>query len=288
MMKKRYGALLVVLFTVSGCKENRSDEVGVTTVNVSDLNDKRVIVKNIQTFENDVSGKRNLLSLMANSVDHYNLVSGTMVNTLSYQGQKSTSEYTFQINLPAYQSYICLASAVNEDSQVIFRDRKRIYFFTGKLESLNDGLKELINSKKLTVTEIAESKELFKYQNLTLEERIATLNISRVANDLFGDTAPYLLPEDIALRQMGLDYDNYQIVGNEKYFGYDTYHVEGKINNDIYRNESTFSMLVEKQTGIVLKYTRITQDSRVEMEMKSVAIDQTNEEDLYDKYLGKK
>ena len=97
------------------------------------LNGKREIDKNDKIFANNNQGKHDLLMLMANSVDHYNLISGTMLSTLSYQGQKSESKYIFQVNVPEYQSYIYLVPSKNEESQVTFRDSERIYFFVGDL-----------------------------------------------------------------------------------------------------------------------------------------------------------
>ena len=225
---------------------------------------------------------------MANSVDHYNLISGTMLSTLSYQGQKSESKYIFQVNVPEYQSYIYLVPSKNEESQVTFRDSERMYFFVGDLVSLNNNLDELINKQMMTVEDVSKDDSLFKYKDLTLEERVENMDISRVANDLFGDVAPYLLPEDIALRQIGTAYNNYEIKGEEKYLNRDTYRVEGKINDSLYNSDSTFSMLVDKQTGIVLKYTRTTKDSLVEMKMEGISIDEMNEENMYAKYLSKK
>ena len=254
-MKTKYVlVLMAMMFVISGCREEVTKEVGDTTINIAELNGKREIDKNDKIFANNNQGKHDLLMLMANSVDHYNLISGTMLSTLSYQGQKSESKYIFQVNVPEYQSYIYLVPSKNEESQVTFRDSERMYFFVGDLVSLNNNLDELINKQMMTVE----------------------------------DVAPYLLPEDIALRQIGTAYNNYEIKGEEKYLNRDTYRVEGKINDSLYNSDSTFSMLVDKQTGIVLKYTRTTKDSLVEMKMEGISIDEMNEENMYAKYLSQK
>ena len=254
-MKTKYVlVLMAMMFVISGCREEVTKEVGDTTINIAELNGKREIDKNDKIFANNNQGKHDLLMLMANSVDHYNLISGTMLSTLSYQGQKS----------------------------------ERMYFFVGDLVSLNNNLDELINKQMMTVEDVSKDDSLFKYKDLTLEERVENMDISRVANDLFGDVAPYLLPEDIALRQIGTAYNNYEIKGEEKYLNRDTYRVEGKINDSLYNSDSTFSMLVDRQTGIVLKYTRNTKDSLVEMKMEGISIDEMNEENMYAKYLSQK
>ena len=279
-MKTKYVlVLMAMMFVISGCREEVTKEVGDTTINIAELNGKREIDKNDKIFANNDQGKHDLLMLMANSVDHYNLISGTMLSTLSYQGQKSESKYIFQVNVPEYQSYIYLVPSKNEESQVTFRDSERMYFFVGDL---------VINKQMMTVEDVSKDDSLFKYKDLTLEERVENMDISRVANDLFGDVAPYLLPEDIALRQIGTAYNNYEIKGEEKYLNRDTYRVEGKINDSLYNSDSTFSMLVDKQTGIVLKYTRTTKDSLVEMKMEGISIDEMNEENMYAKYLSQK
>ena len=288
-MKTKYVlVLMAMMFVISGCREEVTKEVGDTTINIAELNGKREIDKNDKIFANNNQGKHDLLMLMANSVDHYNLISGTMLSTLSYQGQKSESKYIFQVNVPEYQSYIYLVPSKNEESQVTFRDSERMYFFVGDLVSLNNNLDELINKQMMTVEDVSKDDSLFKYKDLTLEERVENMDISRVANDLFGDVAPYLLPEDIALRQIGTAYNNYEIKGEEKYLNRDTYRVEGKINDSLYNSDSTFSVLVDKQTGIVLKYTRTTKDSLVEMKMEGISIDEMNEENMYAKYLSQK
>ena len=153
VMKTKYVlVLMAMMFVISGCREEVTKEVGDTTINIAELNGKREIDKNDKIFANNNQGKHDLLMLMANSVDHYNLISGTMLSTLSYQGQKSESKYIFQVNVPEYQSYIYLVPSKNEESQVTFRDSERMYFFVGDLVSLNNNLDELINKQMMTQT----------------------------------------------------------------------------------------------------------------------------------------
>ena len=175
-MKTKYVlVLMAMMFVISGCREEVTKEVGDTTINIAELNGKREIDKNDKIFANNNQGKHDLLMLMANSVDHYNLISGTMLSTLSYQGQKSESKYIFQVNVPEYHSK-------NEESQVTFRDSERMYFFVGDLVSLNNNLDELINKQMMTVEDVSKDDSLFKYKDLTLEERVENMDISRVAN----------------------------------------------------------------------------------------------------------
>ena len=44
-------------------------------------------------------------------------------------------------------------------------------------------------------------------------------------------------------------------------------------------------MLIDQQTGIVLEYTRNSINSKVEMKMESISIDEGSEIDLYSKYI---
>ncbi|WP_285945358.1 hypothetical protein [Thomasclavelia cocleata] len=44
-------------------------------------------------------------------------------------------------------------------------------------------------------------------------------------------------------------------------------------------------MLIDQQTGIVLEYTRNSMNSKVEMKMESISIDEGGEIDLYSKYI---
>ncbi len=111
------------------------------------------------------------------------------------------------------------------------------------------------------------------------------VNITRVANDLYGDVAPYLFPEDIALRQLGVDYSSFTIKGKTEFLERDVFQVEGIINNDLYTEGGTISMLIDQQTGIVLEYTRNSINSKVEMKMESISIDEGSEIDLYSKYI---
>lgn len=288
-MKTRHVLVLIVMMIlICGCQDKRDNEVSKTNIDIVELNDKRSVSKNKKLFENNDQGKHDLLMLMANSVDNYNLVSGKMISTLGYQGEESHNEYIFQINIPEYQSYLYQAGTNELEDQVIFRDSQKMYFFMGKLEDLNNDLDELINKQMMSVEEVNQETNLFKYKELSLEQRIADINISRVANDLFGDVAPYLFPEDIALRQLGNNYSNYNIIGNEKYLERNTIKVEGKISDDLYANDSSFSMLVDQETGIVLKYQRVSSDSKVEMKMESISIDQEDEENMYAKYINHK
>lgn len=288
-MKTRHVLVLIVMMIlICGCQDKQDSEVSKTNIDIVELNNKRSVSKNEKIFENNDQGKHDLLMLMANSVDNYNLVSGKMISTLGYQGEESHNEYIFQINIPEYQSYLYQAGTNELEDQVIFRDSQKMYFFMGKLEDLNNDLDELINKQMMSVEEVNQETNLFKYKELSLEQRIADINISRVANDLFGDVAPYLFPEDIALRQLGNNYSNYNIIGNEKYLECNTIKVEGKISDDLYANDSSFSMLVDQETGIVLKYQRVSSDSKVEMKMESISIDQEDEENMYAKYINHK
>lgn len=118
-----------------------------------------------------------------------------------------------------------------------------------------------------------------------LTNRVEDVNITRVANDLYGDVAPYLFPEDIALRQLGVDYSSFTIKGKTEFLERDVFQVEGIINNDLYTEGGTISMLIDQQTGIVLEYTRNSINSKVEMKMESISIDEGSEIDLYSKYI---
>ena len=284
-MKLKYTlVLMIMMFWLWGCQD---EQVSSTNIDIVKLNSERAVDKNDQCFNNDDQGKHDLLMLMANSVDHYNLVSGKMGTTLTYQGEESKNEYVYQINIPAYHSYIYQAASNGLDDQVIFRDDQKMYFFMGKIADLNNDLNELINQQMMSVEEVKQEDNLFKYQELSLQERIAEINISRVANDLFGDTAPYVFPEDIALRQLGTNFDNYEIKENETYLGREACRVEGKISNELYNNDSNFSLLVDQETGIVLEYLRTSKDGSVTMKMEKIAIDQKDEEDMFVKYISK-
>lgn len=281
-MKMKYSLIVVLMILLCGCQSD--SEVNRTNIDIVELNGKRSVEKNKQVFKDDDLSKHNLLMLMANSVDYYNLVSGKMVIVSSYQDEQKRNEYIFQVNVPDYQSFIYQVGNDELEDQVIFRDKENMYFFMGELDSLNNDFNELINKQLMSVEEVQQDSGLYKYRELNIEQRIADINISRVANDLFGDTAPYLFPEDIALRQLGCDYQNYNIVANERYLNRTVIKVEGKVCNEPNVQESEFSMLVDQETGIVLKYLRVSNDGQVEMKMESIAIDQ-GEEDLFSKYI---
>lgn len=278
----KYSLIVVLMILLCGCQSD--SEVSRTNIDIIELNGKRSVEKNKQVFKDDDLSKHNLLMLMANSVDYYNLVSGKMVLVSSYQEEQKRNEYIFQVNVPDYQSFIYQVGNDELEDQVIFRDKQNMYFFMGELDSLNNDFNELINKQLMSVEEVQQDSGLYKYRELNIEQRIADINISRVANDLFGDTAPYLFPEDIALRQLGCDYQNYNIVANERYLNRTVIKVEGKVCNEPNVQESEFSMLVDQETGIVLKYLRVSNDGQVEMKMESIAIDQ-GEEDLFSKYI---
>lgn len=281
-MKIKYIIIVILLILVCGCQSD--SEVSRTNIDIIELNVRRNVKKNKQVFKDDDQGKHDLLMLMANSVDYYNLVSGKMVLLSSYQDEQKSNEYIFQVNVPDYQSYIYQVGNDELEDQVIFRDKQNMYFFMGQLDSLNNDFNELINKQLMSVEEVQQDSGLYSYKELTLEQRIADLNISRVPNDLFGDTAPYLFPEDIALRQLGCNYQDYSIVANEQYLNRSVIKVEGKVWSEPNVQENKFSMLVDQETGIVLKYLRVSTDGQVEMKMESIAIDQ-GEEDLFSRYI---
>lgn len=284
-MKNKWLVMIVVLTIITGCE--RQDNVKpVVNIDISKLNQQRTVTKNMIDFENNEQGKNNLLMLMVNSVDCYNLVSGKMSVTSTYLSNSLQTKYEFQINIPNYQSYLYQSSSSGYSEQVMFRDSERMYFFTGDRSDLdNYSFKELVNKKQISVEEISRDNNLFKFADWELKDRINNLNVSRVANDLYGDIAPYLFPEDIALRQLSINNDSFEIKGKEIYLDRTVFLIEAKIDNDLYVEGATLSMLVDQQTGVVLKYNRISNDSKVEMVIESISIDNDNEVDMYDKYV---
>ena len=206
--------------------------------------------------------------------------------TSTYLDNMSNLEYEFQINIPEYKSYVYQISSNDYSEQVMIRDSEKMYVFTGDKKDLeNFTLNELIEKKQFSVEEISRENNLFKFMDWSLTNRVEDVNITRVANDLYGDVAPYLFPEDIALRQLGVDYSSFTIKGKTEFLERDVFQVEGIINNDLYTEGGTISMLIDQQTGIVLEYTRNSINSKVEMKMESISIDEGSEIDLYSKYI---
>ncbi|WP_455682354.1 hypothetical protein [Thomasclavelia sp.] len=286
-MKNRWIGFIIGLMVFTGC--NKQDvEKPVTTLNIdiSKLNQQRAVTKNMIDFKDDEQGKHDLLMLMINSVDYYNLINGKMKVTSTYLDNKSNLEYEFQINIPEYKSYIYQMVSNDYSEQVMFRDSEKMYFFTGNRKDLdNYTLKELIEKKQISVEDISKDNNLFKFMDWSLTDRIENIDITRVANDLYGDVAPYLFPEDIALRQLGNDYSSFTIKDKTNFLDRAVFRIEGKINNDLYTEGGTISMLVDQQTGIILEYIRNSINSRVEMKMESISIDKDDEVDLYSKYI---
>lgn len=284
-MKKKYIFIIIGVILLVGCSSYQDDPVSELKINISDLNQQRVVSKNMIDFEDNQQGKRDLLMLMINSVDYYNLVSGKMNVKSTYLNNQTQIEYEFQVNIPEYESYIYCASSSGYGNQIMFRDNKKMYFLNGDKNILEKySFQELIDAKKISIEEIDKDNNLFMFANWSLEERFEDNSITRVANDLFGDVAPYLLPEDIALRQLGIEVDSFKIKGKEKYLNRDVFLIEGEINNNLYVEGGMISMLVDRQTGIILKYIRRGVNSKVEMEMKDILID-GEEIDLYKKYV---
>lgn len=287
-MKNKWLSIMVGLTLLSGCiKEDNENMVSTYKIDISKLNQQRIVSKNMIDFKDDQQGKHDLLMLMINSVDYYNLVSGKMSVTSTYLNNQTQIKYEFQINIPEYRSYIYQISSSGYSEQIMFRDSKKMYFFIGEKEDLeNFSFEELINKKQISIEEVSKEDNLFKFANWSLKDRKDDMNVSRVANDLYGDIAPYLFPEDIALRQLGIDLDGFSIKGKEKFLDREVFLVEGKVNNDLYTEGGTISLLIDQQTGIVLKYIRSSTNSQVEMKMENILIDSDNEDDLYEKYIN--
>lgn len=286
-MKNKWFGFMIGLMVFTGCSKQDVDKPVVTlNIDISKLNQQRTVTKNMIDFKDNDQGKHELLMLMINSVDYYNLVSGKMEVTSTYLDNISQLRYEFQINIPEYKSYVYQKSSNDSSEQVMLRDSEKMYFFTGDKNDLeNFTLKELVEKKQISVEDISRDNNLFKFMDWSLEDRVENVDITRVANDLYGDVAPYLLPEDIALRQLGIDYSSFKIKDKTEFLGRTVFQVEGKINNDLYTEGGTISMLIDQQTGIILEYIRNSTNSKVEMKMESISIDKDNETDLYSKYL---
>lgn len=286
-MKNKWLSIMIGITLLSGCvKEDNESMVSTYKIDISKLNQQRIVSKNMINFKDDQQGKSDLLMLMINSVDYYNLVSGKMGVTSTYLDNQTQIKYEFQINIPEYKSYIYQKSSGGYSEQVMFRDSEQMYFFTGKKKDLeNLSFEELINKKQISIEEVKKEDNLFKFADWSLKDRKDDMNVSRVANDLYGDVAPYLFPEDIALRQLGIDLNNFSIKGKDKFLDREVFLVEGKVINDLYSEGGIISLLIDQQTGIVLKYIRSSVNSQVEMEMENILIDSDNEDDLYEMYI---
>ncbi len=286
-MKNKWLSIMIGITLLSGCvKEDNESMVSTYKIDISKLNQQRIVSKNMINFKDDQQGKSDLLMLMINSVDYYNLVSGKMGVTSTYLDNQTQIKYEFQINIPEYKSYIYQKSSGGYSEQVMFRDSEQMYFFTGKKKDLeNLSFEELINKKQISIEEVKKEDNLFKFADWSLKDRKDDMNVSRVANDLYGDVAPYLFPEDIALRQLGIDLNNFSIKGKDKFLDREVFLVEGKVINDLYSEGGIISLLIDQQTGIVLKYIRSSVNSQVEMEMENILIDSDNEDDLYERYI---
>lgn len=287
-MKNKWLSIMIGITLLSGCvKEDNESMVSTYKIDISKLNQQRIVSKNMINFKDDQQGKSDLLMLMINSVDYYNLVSGKMSVTSTYLDNQTQIKYEFQINIPEYKSYIYQKSSGGYNEQVMFRDSEQMYFFTGEKEDLeNLSFEELINKKQISIEEVKKEENLFKFADWSLKDRKDDMNVSRIANDLYGDVAPYLFPEDIALRQLGIDLNNFSIKGKDKFLDREVFLVEGKVINDLYSEGGIMSLLIDQQTGIVLKYIRSSVNSQVEMEMENILIDSDNEDDLYERYIN--
>lgn len=286
-MKGRY-LLIIVLLLLCGCQDANAKKVTSVKENEKVLTIKNDVLKNDKNFKNNEDGKNNLLLLMANSVDYYNYVNGSMILTMDYQGQMQQIKYDFQINVPEYHSYIYQVSSTGINEQCFFRDSEKMYFYNGNIDELkNSDLSKMIKEKRIIVEQVSANNNLFRYRNLSLQERIDNFSSTRVANDLYGDVAPYIFPEEIALYQLGMKYDNYDITEKSTFLNREVFVVEGTIDDTIY-NKGTISLFVDKQTGILLKYEYKTDVSTVTMEMKQIAIDQNAQDDFYLEFIKNK
>lgn len=281
-MKMKYSLLIIVLLLTS-CTGNDVQEVSYE--NDEEMT-KLTIDKNQNDFNNDETGKRQLLTLMANSADYYHYLSGSMIVTQTYQGNSIQYKYQFQINLDNYHSYIYQIASNSLKEQFYFRDQEKMYFYYGNLKQLEtETLSKLQEENLLVIEKVPRDDILYQNSDQSLEQRIADLNSTRVPHDLFGDVAPYVFPEEIALYQLGLNYNNYHL-SNTSFLEKETFLVEGSINQEYY-NPGSISMIVDKQTGILLKYQYTTDISSVEMVMEELLIDQAADEDYYLKYIKK-
>lgn len=132
-MKNKWLSIMIGITLLSGCvKEDNESMVSTYKIDISKLNQQRIVSKNMINFKDDQQGKSDLLMLMINSVDYYNLVSGKMGVTSTYLDNQTQIKYEFQINIPEYKSYIYQKSSGGYSEQVMFRDSEQMYFFTGK------------------------------------------------------------------------------------------------------------------------------------------------------------
>ena len=230
-MKNKWLSIMIGMIMLVGCvKQDTENMVSISKIDITELNAQRKVSKNVIDFEDDQQGKYDLLKLMINSVDYYNLVSGKMCVTSSYLDNQTQIKYEFQINIPEYRSFVYQISSSGYSEQVMFRDSKNMYFFTGNREDLdNFSFEELINKKEISIEEIDKDDNLFKFAKWSLEERFNDINISRVANDLYGDVTMLEKAKKLtinprcqaAIARLEEVYEVLKLYGYEKYVSFD-------------------------------------------------------------------
>ncbi|KPU46052.1 hypothetical protein OXPF_05330 [Oxobacter pfennigii] len=131
-------------------------------------------------------------------------------------------------------------------------DKYHVYFEEEKQSVITPAVKYSAEDSKYIKAKDRYNKDINGNKTILLRVDQAHMGIAQRS----------LFPQDIAASFLQ-DYSKWDITGEEKYLNYDVYKVEGTLES--YLSEklggNRFKMLVEKNTGILLKYEVFGEDN---------------------------
>lgn len=227
---------------------------------------EKIMIKEIPVEQLTPETKQDYYHKMLNAIDYYNTVSGSFKT--NYLGNNNTEEtvVSYQVDMINNNCYEHMSNEAN-DSEVYVGDEKIIdinniskskrkspIYFTkvSELAGYNDSVLQVKNDVEQARKRLNEK---FADENrVTVDENGDTHCLNRLNSTNLCISASYsLLPQGLTFGYLS-NQDMWEISGDTEYLGRNAVVIKGTAGDYGKKfNTSTFEMIVDKETGILLE-----------------------------------
>lgn len=264
-------------------------------------NEEKISVKDIPLEKLTPKSKQDYYHKMINSFDYYNTVSGSFkTNSLDPDGTESVVSY--QVDMINNLSYEKISEKDHQSETYVSPNRLIEINNAKKSKStsnmINTKAEELclddsvLHTKGDIARAKAELKEFFADdKRVTVNEKGEDCCYHRMnATNLCISAAYSLFAEDMSFGYLS-DFSLWDIVGDTTYLGRDAVIIKGKASDYGKKfNTAEFEMIVDKETGILLKHCGYDENGDIAeyIETTEISFDKPNvktyDADLYSDY----
>jgi len=261
-------------------QETPSEEVTTSSVFIDDLS--KQLFYDEYTYSNlDVDNSSTQLSkddiyyMMLNSIDYYDMVSGTCVVAYGNIDYSICTEFSSDLVKGIFEEkvYNIDRSSLNTDDMSLDMSNAQLdYINYGSFNSFDESVSNAIRSNAVAIksVKISNSDDNISYNDIYVSSKVTASKVSGdrsyidedgYKNYVYRENPTNILSAELNLFPQYLafgyleDFDDWNIIGTDEYLGrYCTVVQGGYTEYGEKFNVDNFTMYVDNTTGVVLKY----------------------------------